>query len=181
MAECWGGLRVGNFSFCVLVFQYFHLHHLSQPGLKKKQNLCVWCNPAALLRSLLLASFLNWINGMLSQQRSLFVAFCRTSPIASPLVASSQLLLNWSHAVASDRQLTCGNVRLAGSEPTESSHPWSDLPGFLVRKSGDVIFPSQCVCLSAQRDGGRCTISERRLQSPKNDISKWDFYHKFWF
>ena len=35
-----------------------------------------------------------------------------------------QLLLNWSHTGASDRQLTHGNVRLAGSQPTESSQPW---------------------------------------------------------
>lgn len=39
------------------------------------------------------------------------------------LSAWHQRLPNWSHTVASDRWLTHGNVRLAGSEPTESSHP----------------------------------------------------------
>lgn len=40
------------------------------------------------------------------------------------LSAWHQLLLNWSHTEASDKQPTHGNVRLAGSQPTESSHPW---------------------------------------------------------
>lgn len=88
----WGvGLGgVGNFSFCVFVFQCFHTPPTpsvtagAEKETKPSKHLCVWCNLAAFLRSLLLVSFLNWINEMLSQQWSLFVAFCRTSPITSP-------------------------------------------------------------------------------------------------